>query len=104
MNEYEVLDLIAETADAIADHYGMNVPYCESMDMSLFHEPILAMLEDDEAYLDDLQFLASNGRLLPEELQDATMGQFQEYCKEHRREILDEIEQECRAYLDAYSE
>ena len=33
MREYEILDLIAETADTIAEHFGHNVPYCESMDM-----------------------------------------------------------------------
>ena len=104
MNEYDILDLIAETADVIADYHGMNVPYCESMDMSLFHQPVLAMLEDDDAYLGDLQFLAKNNRLLPEELADATMEQFQEYCKEHREKILSEIESECQAYLNAYKE
>ena len=107
MNEYDILDLIAETADVIADYHGMNVPYCESMDMSLFHQPVLAMLDnedDGEPDLDDLQFLASNERLLPKELALANMTEFKRYCKEHRREILDEIEHDCREYLHAYSE
>lgn len=102
MREYEILDLIAETADVIADYHGMNVPYCESMDMSLFHQPVLAMLDDDDAYLDDLQFLAQNNRLLPKSLAEATMEQFKAYCKEHRDEILDEIERECQNYIKAY--
>lgn len=103
MREYEILDLIAETADVIADYHGMNVPYCESMDMSLFHQPVLAMLdEDDEPDLGDLQFLAQNNRLLPKSLAEATMEQFKAYCKEHRDEILDEIEQECQIYIKAY--
>ena len=102
MREYEILDLIAETADIIADYHGMNVPYCESMDMSLFHQPILAMLDDEEADLGDLQFLAENNRLLPDSLAKASLDEFRAYCKEHRDEILDEIEQECQVYINAY--
>ena len=102
MREYEILDLIADTADIIADYHGMNVPYCESMDMSLFHQPILAMLDDEEADLGDLQFLAQNNRLLPDSLAEATMNEFRAYCKEHRDEILDEIESECQNYINAY--
>ena len=102
MREYQILDLIAETADIIADYHGMNVPYCESMDMSLFHQPILAMLDDEESDLGDLQFLAENNRLLPDTLSEASLDEFQAYCKEHRDEILDEIEQECQDYINAY--
>ena len=102
MREYEILDLIAETAGIIADYHGMNVPYCESMDMSLFHQPILAMLDDEEADLGDLQFLAENNRLLPDTLSEASLDEFRAYCKEHRDEILDEIEQECQDYINAY--
>ena len=102
MREYEILDLIGVAADAIADYYGMNVPYCESMDMSLFHQPILAMLDEDEPDLGDLQFLAENNRLLPDSLAKASLDEFRVYCKEHRDEILDEIEQECQDYINAY--
>jgi hypothetical protein len=102
MREYEILDLIAETADIIADYHGMNVPYCESMDMSLFHQPVLAMLDDEEPDLGDLRFLAQNNRLLPKSLAEATMEQFKAYCKEHRDGILDEIESECLRYINAY--
>jgi hypothetical protein len=102
MREYEILDLIVETADIIADYHGMNVPYCESMDMSLFHQPILAMLDDEEPDLGDLQFLAENNRLLPDTLSEASLEEFRAYCQEHRDEILDEIEQECQDYINAY--
>ena len=104
MREYEILDLIGVAADAIADYYGMNVPYCESMDMSLFHQPILAMLDDEEYEPDlgDLQFLAENNRLLPDSLAKASLDEFRAYCKEHRNEILNEIEQECQDYINAY--
>lgn len=104
MREYEILYLIADTADIIADYHGMNVPYCESMDMSLFHQPILAMLDDEEPDLGDLQFLAQNNRLLPDSLAEASLDEFKAYCKEHRDEILDEIEADCKEYQDAYSE
>ena len=104
MREYKILDLIAETADIIADYHGMNVPYCESMDMSLFHQPIYAMLDDEEPDLGDLQFLAANNRLLPKSLKEATMEEFRAYCKEHRDEILDEIEADCKEYQDAYGD
>lgn len=102
MREYEILDLIVETSDVIADYYGMNVPYVESMDMSLFHQPILAMLDDEEPDLGDLQFLAENNRLLPDSLAEATMDEFRAYCKKHRDEILNEIEEECQDYINAY--
>ena len=123
MREDDILDLIAETAEVIADDCGMNVPYCESMDMSLFHTPVYAMMDDydfnhfieEEArtwneskdkyledYLSDLQFLAKNNRLLPDSLAEATMDEFRAYCKEHRDEILDEIESECQDYINAY--
>lgn len=102
MREYEILDLISETADIIADYHGMNVPYCESMDMSLFHQPILAMLDEEEPDLGDLQFLAENNRLLPDSLAKASLDEFRAYCKEHRDEILNEIEQECQDYINAY--
>jgi hypothetical protein len=105
MKEYEILDFIAETADIIVEHFGHDVPYCESMDMSLFHQPILAMLDDeeeDEPDLGDLQFMAENGRILPKSLAKATMEEFKAYCREHRDEILDEIESECQDYINAY--
>ena len=104
MREYEILDLIGETADIIADYHGMNVPYCESMDMSLFHQPVLAMLDDpdDQPDLGDLQFLAENNRLLPDSLSGATLDEFKAYCKEHRDSILDEIEAVCEEYTTAY--
>ena len=102
--EYEILDLIAETAEIIADYHGMNVPYIESMDMSLFHQPIYAMLDDKDPDLGDLQFLAKNNRLLPDTLSGASLDEFRAYCKEHRDEILDEIESDCREYQDAYGD
>lgn len=108
MREYEILDLIYETADIIAGHYGHNVPYCESMDMSLFPQPIYAMLDDEdyEADLDlvNLRFLAANNRLLPKSLKEATMEEIRAYCKEHRDEILDEIEEKCLNYQGEYDE
>lgn len=106
MSEYQILDLISETADVIADYHGMNVPYAESMDISMFHEPIYAMLDDEEyePNLNNLQFLAANNRLLPDTLKESDMDEFKEYCKEHRNKILDEIENDCNEYQKVYSE
>lgn len=97
-NENEILYLIDDTADIIAEHYGHNVPYCESMDMSLFPEIIYAMMDDEEPDLGDLRFLADNGRILPKELADASLDDFRAYCREHREELLAEIESECMCY------
>lgn len=104
MREYSILELICDTADIISNCHGMNVSYCESMDMSLFPQPVLAMLDDETPGLSDLQFLARNNRLLPDTLAEATIDEFRAYCKEHRDEILDEIESECNDYQADYSE
>jgi hypothetical protein len=60
------------------------------------------MLDEDEPDLGDLQFLAENNRLLPDSLAKASLDEFRAYCKEHRDEILDEIQQECQDYINAY--
>lgn len=104
MREYSILELISNTADIISNCHGMNVSYCESMDMSLFPQPVLAMLDNKNPNLSDLRFLAQNNRLLPDTLAEATIDEFRAYCKEHRDEIMDEIEAECNDYQTAYSE
>ena len=103
MTEYEVLSLIEETAEIISDTKGMNVSYCESMDMSLFPVVVETMLGDEqEGDLDDLHFLAENGRLIPRGFKDASLEEIRAYLLEHRNEILDEIESDCRDYLGDY--
>ena len=93
------MSLIEETADIIADRCGMNVPYCESMDMTLFPVVVETMLGDEqEGDLDDLHFLAENGRLIPVEYKDSTIEEIRAYLLEHEQEILDEIESDCRDY------
>lgn len=103
MKEYEVLSLIEETAEIIADSCGMNVPYCESMDMSLFPVVVETMLGDtDEDYLPDLHFLAENGRLIPEEYAESTMEEIRAYLLANKAKILSEIEEDCRHYQSDY--
>ena len=103
MTEYQILALIEETADIISDNKGMNVSYCESMDMSLFPVVVETMLGDEqEGDLDDLHFLAENHRLIPEEYREATIEEIRAYLLEHRDESLDEIESDCRDYLGDY--
>ena len=98
--EYEVLDLIEETADSLADHYGMNVPYTESIDMSLFPVVIDTMLDNiQDGDLSDLQFLAQNNRVFPKSLAEATIDEFKTYCKEHRDDILNGITNICLDYI-----
>jgi hypothetical protein len=105
MREYEVLGLFDMAADLIDESCGMNVPYTESLDMSLLHEPIYLMLDrEDGVDLGDLQFLATCDHSLPVTLATATMDQFKAYCKEHREEILDYIEDICRGYIREYSD
>lgn len=111
MNEYGILSLIEETADVIAEKHGMNVTYCESMDMSLFPVVVEAMLDsysEDELIernvLGDLHFLAKNGRLIPEEYEDASYQEIREYLLAHKEEILADIEDDCKSYLAEYDE
>ena len=103
MKEYEVLSLIEETAEIIADSCGMNVPYCESMDMSLFPVVVETMLGDEqEGDLDDLHFLAENGRLIPTGFKNASLEEIREYLLANKNEILSEIEEDCRHYQSDY--
>ncbi len=103
MTEYEILDLIEETADIIAEKHGMNVSYCESMDMTLFPVVVETMLGNvQDGDLDDLHFLAENGRLIPKEYADAGIARIRGYLLQHKQDILDEIEEDCRAYQSDY--
>lgn len=103
MTEYQILDLIEETADIIAERHGMNVSYCESMDMTLFPVVVETMLGHvQEGDLDDLQFLAENGRLIPTKYADAGIAKIRGYLLEHKQEILDEIESVCLNYQGDY--
>ena len=103
MTEYQILALIEETADIISDNKGMNVPYCESMDMSLFPVVVETMLGDEqEDDLDDLHFLAENGRLIPRGFKNASMEEIRAYLLANKNEILSEIEEDCRHYQSDY--
>ena len=104
MKEREVLSLIEETSDMIADYYGMKVPYYLSMDMSFFPHLIFAMLDNEKPCLHYLRFLAANGRLLPKGLATATMNEFKKYCKGQKQEILNEIIDICRKYQKEITE
>lgn len=103
MTEYQILALIEETADIISDNKGMNVSYCESMDMSLFPVVVETMLGDEqEGDLDDLHFLAENGRLIPRGFKDASLEEIRAYLLANKNEILSEIEEDCRHYQGDY--
>ena len=101
---------IDKVANLIAGHYGHNVPYCESMDMSLF-PVVVAMCSDElekeikecykdypESLTEDLRFLAVNGRLLPKTLKDASLDEFRNHIRKNQKGILDEIAKELTRY------
>lgn len=101
----ELIELINETASLIADYHGMNVPYCESMDMSLF--PLVVGLingDTEEDCLEDLRFLAENNNLIPESLAQASFDEIKDYVIKHEEEIFSEIESDCENYKRLYTE
>ena len=115
INPFDLLDKIDEAAEVIADRYGMNVPYCESMAVSYFPQIIEATLTEDEKneleeltpendLLDTLRFYAWNNHFLPDSLKDASMEEFNSYLAAHKqevyKEILDEIEHYCHECAD----
>ena len=111
MKTYEVMNLIDEAGDLIAESQGMNITYCESMDMSLF--PVVVTVIDDGYdeddiremdILNDLHFLAENNRFIPSEYEEADYQTIRAYLLEHQEEILEEIAEECRGYIDEYSD
>lgn len=109
MKEYDILEMIEETSAMIAFACGMDVPYAESMDMDSFPHIIYAILDENDPYaeepdIDTLRFLAENGRLLPESLENAGLDAFRAYCREHADELMDEIEEECTGYQEEYEE
>lgn len=116
MSADDLNDLIGEVAGLIAEAKGHNVPYCESMDVSYL--PIIIdiagdaeskdILEDynasEESLLGDLQFLARNGRVLPESLAEADFEEFREYAKAHKDELFRELQEIFEEYKADYSD
>lgn len=109
MDICKVMNLISEASDAIAEAQGMNVSYCESMDMDLF--PVVVDVIDDaydddeiEGVLPDLQFLAWSGRLIPKEYENADYQEIRAYLVENKEEILREIAEDCLGYIDEYAD
>ena len=102
----QVSSEIELVADAIADYYGYNVPYCESMDVSLLWMVPALVLDDgtvDEDHLEDLQFLASNGRVFPKTLEHASLDEFREYTLAHSEELLSSVHDTFNAYYLGYT-
>ena len=109
MDAYKVMSLIDEAGELIAEGHGMNVTYCESMDMSLF-PIVVSVIEDEydkdesEGVLGDLHFLSENGRLIPRGYENATYEEIQAYLIENKDEVFDEIARDCKGYIEEYSE
>lgn len=87
-----LLDKLERIYDAIAEEAGMNVSYCESMNGSIFPHVVLLSLDEEEADLGSVDFLAENGFIFPKELQGKTREEFKKFLDEHERDILSEVE------------
>lgn len=109
----EVLRRIERLSDVIASSCGMNVPYPESNDMSLF--PVVVSLASDdlekelmenynsqEEVVDELRFLAENGRLLPKELEKASLDSFRKHIRQNQASVFQMISADLDAYEDQY--
>ena len=95
----------AVIAEAVADKAGMNVPYCESIDLGEAFPTVLQLaidpagFENKDAALETLRFMAENGRLFPKSFSKKdNIGAFAGYVLEHEKEILCEIESDLNGY------
>lgn len=112
----ELNDYMDRVADAVAEHYGHNVPYTASINQSELPWVLELLKERDERdlekthlngekyadiILDTCRFLASNGFLFPREMKEASLYDFEMYARAHEDEILDDIR---KAYEDDWNE
>lgn len=90
----DIIDTGDALADIIADERGMNVSYCDSMDMDLVG--FLGRCLEDESEIDvlydSLQFYAENERALPKYLSAASAEELKDYFRKNRNAILAEAE------------
>lgn len=99
--------------DAVGDACGQNVPYCASMNGSLFPLVVtLAMDEDDrddllddkDAAVEEFRFLA-DGNLFPPSMKEAPFKEFEHYARKHWRSLVKHIRHEAESdYLDTTGE
>ena len=104
MDAYDVLALVEETAEIIAEGHGMNVSYCESMDMDMFTAVCMAIIDDEDVDVGDLHFLAENGRLIPKRYAKSSLEEIREYLIANKDEILAEIKEDCERYQEEYED
>jgi len=104
LDAYDILWLVEETADIIAKGHGMNVSYCESMDMDMFTVVCTAIIGDEDVDLGDLHFLAENGRLIPKKFAKASLETIREYLLANEQDILSEIKEDCERYQADYED
>lgn len=109
----KVWDDMDAIAEVVAEEAGQNLPYCPSIDFSVFPY-LVALLFDEEQrkangcdFLDQgdetlntLRFLADNGRLIPTTLKGADMETYEKYIRYHEDDILDEIREDIEGYYE----
>ena len=106
----KLLEDINLAADIVAEEKGMNIDYCESMDLGEVFPAIAEMaahpneLKNEEYILDTLRFVSDEHSIFPKEMETASLEQFKEYFDEHYQEILISIREDVDRYLSEYNE
>lgn len=117
MNNQQLYEDLNAIAEAIAEAAGHNVGYTASMDLSLYSTVLILSfseqqleeneidlsVEEEEAQLADLQFLAQNGNLFPESLVHADKKHFKAYLDNHKQEIFAQIRKDCEGHFYEYT-
>ena len=106
-----LLDDISRAADAVAEARGMNVPYCESIDLGDVFPAIVKFAlypdnlgENEESILDTLHFVSEQGSIFPKEMKTASVEQFKEYFDQHYQELLIMVRNDVDHYLAEFEE
>ena len=90
-----LLEDIRRAADAVAEARGMNVSYCESMDLGDVFPAIVEFAldpdnlgENEDNILGTLRFVSNDESIFPKEMKTASLEQFKEYFDHHYQELL----------------
>lgn len=102
---------IKRAAGAVAQAQGMNVTYCESMDLGEVFPAIARFAlnpddlgKDEEDILGTLHFVSDEGSIFPKEMKAASVEQFKEYFDQHYKELLVTVRNDVDHYLAEFQE